>query len=208
VPGNHDYDVAEASAYFQYFGANAGPAGRGYYSYDLGAWHVIALNSNPNAKSWGAQQESWLVEDLKAHTAVCTLAYWHHPRFSSGQRYGDQEHVSSLFRILYDYGVDVLVAGHDHIYERFAPQNPAGKADQSGIRQFIAGTGGARRFGIGAIKPNSEVRSNTTPGVLKFTLHPRSYDWEFIPISGRRFLVLSRFTDNGSASCSTRSITK
>jgi hypothetical protein len=208
APGNHDYDFADAGAYFDYFGANAGPRGLGYYSYDLGAWHVIALNSNANAKSWGAAQERWLVDDLKAHSAVCTLAYWHHPRFSSGKKYGDQLHVATLFRILYDHGADVLITGHDHIYERFAPQNPEGKADPAGIREFIAGTGGARRFGIGAVKPNSEVRSNTTPGVLKFTLNPASYDWEFMPIAGRRLLVLSRFTDQGSAACTTRSAVK
>jgi hypothetical protein len=208
APGNHDYDFADGAAYFDYFGANAGPRGLGYYSYDLGAWHVVALNSNANASSWGAAQERWLVDDLRTHPAVCTLAYWHHPRFSSGERYGDQLHVATLFRIIYDHGVDVLVAGHDHIYERFAPQNPEGKADPSGVREFIAGTGGGRRYNIGSIKPNSEARSNTTAGVLKFTLYPTSYDWEFIPVAGRRLLVLSRFTDKGNAACSTRSAAK
>jgi hypothetical protein len=203
VPGNHEYDQPEAGPYFEYFGAVAGPAGRGYYSYNLGAWHVIALNSNPVAKSWNAQ-ESWLVQDLKAHPAVCTFAYWHHSRFSSGKDYGDQPHMARLFRILYDHGVDVLVSAHDHIYERFTPQNPEGKADPRGIRQFIAGTGGARRYGIGTIKPNSEVRDSRTAGVLKFTLHPTSYDWEFIPVAGRRFLIYPRFTDQGTASCSGR----
>jgi hypothetical protein len=196
APGNHDYDAAQAGSYFQYFGDHAGPASRGYYSYNLGAWHIIALNSNPNAKSWGVAQESWLVKDLQANAATCTFAYWHHPRFSSGQRYGDHLHVDNLFRILYEHGTDVLIAGHDHIYERFAPQNPAGTADRLGIRQFIVGTGGARLYKIGALKPNSEVRNNTAHGVLKFTLHPTSYDWEFIPIAGQKF------HDGGTAKCS------
>jgi hypothetical protein len=195
-PGNHDYHVPDAAPYFEYFGANAGPAGRGYYSYNLGAWHIIALNTNPGASSWGAAQENWLIKDLRQNVAVCTLAYWHHPRFSSGARYGDQLHVANLFRILYDHGVDVLISGHDHIYERFPPQNPAGKADPLGIRQFIAGTGGARLYSIGTIKWTSEVRNTTAHGVLKFTLHATRYDWQFISIAGQRF------RDGGTAQCS------
>jgi hypothetical protein len=195
-PGNHDYDMPDAAPYFEYFGASAGPAGRGYYSYNLGAWHIIALNSNPGASSWGAAQENWLIEDLKANPAICTLAYWHHPRFSSGERYGNHPHVANLFKILYDHGADVIIAGHDHIYERFAPQNPAGKADPLGIRQFIAGTGGARLYRIGTIKANSEIRNTAAHGVLKLTLHSTSYDWEFIAIRGQKF------RDSGAAQCS------
>lgn len=196
VAGNHDYGSPGAGPYFEYFRDNAGPAGRGYYSYNLGAWHIIALNSNQAAGSWGAAQESWLIKDLIAKPAVCTLAYWHHPRFSSGKNHGDHPHMANLFKILYDHGADVLIAAHDHIYERFASQNPGGKADPLGIRQFIAGTGGANLYKIETIKPNSEVRNNTAHGVLKFTLHPTSYDWEFIAIPGQKF------RDSGTAQCS------
>lgn len=201
-PGNHEYDVAGAAPYFEYFRENAGPPGRGYYSYKLGAWHILSLNSNTNAKSWGAAQEQWLVEDLKANAAACTLAYWHHPRFSSGEKYGDNPHMANIFRILYDHGADVVVAAHDHMYERFAPQDPAGKADPLGIRQFIAGTGGARLYGIGTIKANSEARNNTAHGVLKFTLHATSYDWEFVPIPARWFAPWRSFRDSGTGQCS------
>jgi hypothetical protein len=195
APGNHDYGSPQAAPYFQYFGANAGPAGRGYYSYDLGAWHIVSLNSNPDAASWGAAQEEWLRQDLKAKPASCVLAYWHHPRFSSGKKHGDHPHLNALYKILYQYGVSVLVSGHDHIYERFAPQNPEGKADAKGVRQFIAGTGGAPLYLIGAVKPNSEVRDGDTHGVLVFTLNPTSYEWDFRPVAGQTF------RDRGSAGC-------
>jgi hypothetical protein len=200
APGNHDYDVADAGPYFDYFGANAGPAGRGYYSYDIGSWHIIALNSNPEARSWGAAQERWLIQDLSDNPATCTLAYWHHPRFSSGDKHGDHLHVGGLFRILYDHGTAtaVLIAGHDHIYERFAPQNPDGVADALGIRQFIAGTGGARLYGFDRIKPNSEMRNATAHGVLKLTLRPESYQWEFITVPGQKF------RDSGTGRCPMR----
>jgi Calcineurin-like phosphoesterase len=198
VPGNHDYHSPQADPYFAYFGANAGPAGRGYYSYDLGAWHIVALNSNREAKSWGAAQERWLDDDLTANPASCTLAYWHHPRFSSGNKHGNHPYMGNLFKILYDHGVELVISGHDHIYERFAPQNPAGKADPLGVRQFIAGTGGAGLYKIGTIKPNSEVRNTTAHGVLTLTLLAKSYAWEFIPIPGQTF------RDRGTAQCSTQ----
>jgi len=195
-PGNHDYESAQAAPYFKYFGANAGPAGRGYYSYNLGAWHVVSLNSNSNASSFGAAQEAWLREDLVSNPANCTLAYWHQPRFSSGATHGDHPHMSALYTILYKGRVRVLISGHDHIYERFAPQDPNGKSDPRGVRQFIAGTGGASLYKIGIIKPNSEVRNTASRGVLKFTLYPTGYDWEFIPVVGKNF------RDRGSALCS------
>ena len=194
-PGNHDYGSPDAAPYFRYFGANAGPVGLGYYSYNLGSWHIVSLNSNPDAASWGAAQEEWLQQDLKANPAGCVLAYWHHPRFSSGKNHGDHPHMNALYKILYQRGVSVLVSGHDHIYERFAPQNPEGKSDAKGVRQFIAGTGGAWLYRIGAVKPNSEVRNARTHGVLKFTLHASKYDWEFIPIAGQTF------RDRGTADC-------
>ena len=195
APGNHDYGSPQAEPYFKYFGSNAGPAGRGYYSYNLGAWHIVSLNSNPDAVSWSAAQEEWLRDDLKANWASCTLAFWHHPRFSSGKNHGDHPQMNPLYKILYQNRVSVLVSGHDHIYERFAPQNPEGRADAKGVRQFIAGTGGGPLYRIGAVKPNSEVRNGISHGVLAFTLNPTSYDWEFIPIAGQTF------RDRGSAAC-------
>jgi len=194
-PGNHDYGTPEASAYFNYFGAKAGPPSRGYYSYDLEAWHIVSLNSNTDAKSWGAAQEKWLAEDLAANPARCKLAYWHHPRFSSAKNHGDQPHMASLFRILHRYGVSVAIAGHDHVYERFAPQNADGQADPKGVRQFIVGTGGAPLYRFAAIKALSEARNSSAHGVIKFTLHPKSYEWEFIPVAGQKF------TDRGTAQC-------
>ncbi len=195
APGNHDYGTPQAAPYFKYFGANAGPAGRGYYSYNLGAWHIVSLNSNPNAASWGVAQEEWLRADLKANPSTCILAYWHHPRFSSGKTYGNQPYLAALYKILYQHGVSVLISGHEHNYERFAPQNPEGKADAKGVRQFIAGTGGAPLYRIGAVKPNSEVRNGSSHGVLMFTLQASNYDWEFRPVAGQSF------RDRGSAGC-------
>ncbi|MGH6931995.1 MAG: metallophosphoesterase family protein [Dongiaceae bacterium] len=195
APGNHDYDSKQAAPYFKYFGTNAGPAGQGFYSYDLGAWHIVSLNSNTNAAAWGREQEAWLRHDLAANATACTLAYWHHPYVSSGKNHGNSPHMRTLVEILFRYAVDVAVTGHDHIYERFAPLDANGKASVRGIRHFIVGTGGAGLYEIGVVKPNSEVRATSTHGVLKFTLHASSYDWEFIPIAGRRF------RDRGSAQC-------
>ena len=193
--GNHDYETDQAGPYFKYFGANAGPAGRGYYSYDIGAWHIVSLNSVANSVSWGKSQEEWLTRDLAASSSACKLAYWHHPYTSSGKTHGNGPHMRRLFTILYQFGADVVVSGHDHIYERFAPQDPDAKANALGIRQFIAGTGGEALYQIGIVKPNSEVRNATTHGVLKFSLDAASYEWEFIPIAGQTF------RDRGSAKC-------
>jgi len=198
APGNHDYESPQARPYFDYFGANAGPPGLGYYSYTLGDWHIVSLNSNTNAKSWGAAQEEWLRQDLAASRSNCTLAYWHHPFFSSGKRYGNVLDTANLFRILYEHGTAALISGHEHIYERFAPQDPDGHADPKGIRQFVAGTGGARLYKLGPPKPNSEVRNNVAHGVLRLTLNSTSYSWEFIPVAGQTF------SDRGSASCPVR----
>ncbi|MBI2227631.1 MAG: metallophosphoesterase [Deltaproteobacteria bacterium] len=195
APGNHDYDSSQAGPYFNYFGSNAGPTGRAYYSYNLGAWHVVSLNSNVIADSWGAAQEEWLRADLKANPANCLLAYWHHPRFSSGKNHGNHPHVNALYKILYQHGISVLISGHDHVYERFAPQDPDGKADSKGVRQFLAGTGGAPLYKIGTVKPNSEVRNTIAHGVLKLTLNSTSYDWEFVPVAGQTF------RDRGSTAC-------
>ena len=194
VPGNHEYDIPGASGYFGYFGTAAGDPAKGYYSYDLGAWHIIALNSNI-ATTAGSPQEQWLRADLVAHTQLCTLAYWHHPRFSSGTTHGDNPLMQDLWQALYEYGAELVLSGHEHNYERFAPQTPAGQYDGSkGIREFVAGTGGGGVYPIGAPKPNSELRYNATKGLLKLTLYADHYDWQFIPTSGS-------FTDSGSGSC-------
>lgn len=194
-PGNHDYNQTDAAPYYAYFGTNAGPSGRGYYSYNLGAWHIISLNSNIAAETTSAQGV-WLRADLATHRAACTLAYWHHPVFSSGD-HGNDPHMQEIWQILYTFGADVVLNGHDHNYERFAPQTPDGEADPAhGIREFVVGTGGASlRAFRSTPEPNSEVRERRTYGVLKLTLRPNGYDWEFVPIAGQTF------RDVGSAAC-------
>jgi hypothetical protein len=194
VPGNHDYNSIEGGNYYDYFGARAGEYGKGYYSYEVGSWHIIALNSVIDTSN-GSEQAGWLRADLAAHPAACTLAYWHYPRWSSGAE-GNIDEMGPFVQILYDYGADVVLSAHDHIYERFAPQNPAGELDIArGIREFVVGTGGASHHGFGEIKANSEVRDSTSFGVLMFTLYENSYTWEFIPIRG------DPFTDSGSDTC-------
>lgn len=199
APGNHDYGTTGASGYFDYFGALAGDPDGGYYSYDLGEWHIIALNSNCSAIGGcgaGSPQEQWLRADLAAHPTVCTLAYWHHPRFSSGL-HGSSTATQAFWQALYEYGADVVLNGHDHTYERFAPQDPNGGADpERGIRQFVVGTGGKSLYPfLGWPIANSEIRDDKTFGVLKLTLHPTSYTWEFVPEPGKAF------TDSGSEPC-------
>ncbi|MCG8351819.1 MAG: S8 family serine peptidase [Chloroflexales bacterium] len=192
--GNHDYRTNQGGPYYDYFGNRAGQRGKGYYSYNLGAWHIVVLNSEINV-SKGSEQEQWLRADLAANQNVCTLAYWHRPLFSSG-RHGNDTKMRPLWDALYEYGADVVLSGHDHHYERFAPQDPRGRADSTkGIRTFVVGTGGRGLYGMGSTKPNSEVRNNKTWGVLKMTLHPTSYDWEFVPVAGKTF------TDSGTATC-------
>jgi PKD repeat protein len=194
VPGNHDYLTAGAAGYFNYFGAAAGASGKGYYSYDLGAWHVVALNSNI-AMNVGSPQEVWLKADLAKSTKRCTVAYWHHPLFSSGNE-GPHAEVKPLYQDLYDAGAELVIVGHDHDYERFAPQTPDGVRDSlHGIREIVAGTGGGGLFVVYPPVPNSEVLNNNTLGVLKLTLHANGYTWKFLPIAGKTF------TDSGSYPC-------
>ncbi len=191
VAGNHEYDTLAARPYYDYFGTNAGPSGAGFYSYDLGNWHVVALNSNI-AVGPGSTQAAWLRNDLAASSARCTIAYWHFPLFSSS-KHGNIEQMREFWRILYESGADVVLSAHDHVYERFAPQDPDGGADpQRGIREFIAGTGGAPPYTFVDVKPNSEARLSTV-GVLKLALKAGGYDWNFIPVSGAG--------DSGSGSC-------
>jgi acid phosphatase type 7 len=193
-PGNHDYRTRKGAPYYAYFGAAAGDPGVGYYSFDFAQWHIVSLNSNVSMEA-GSRQEQWLRQDLAAHPARCTVAYWHHPRFSSASHGSDTE-PQPLWQALYDAGADVIIVGHDHSYERFAPQTPTGRPDPArGIRQFVAGTGGASLYDFPTIEPNSEIRNNTTHGVLKLTLRPDGYDWRFVPVAGKTF------SDSGSGSC-------
>ena len=197
APGNHDYHSG-GGAYFDYFGANAGPPGLGYYSYDLGDWHIISLNSNCGEVGGcqaGSAQEQWLRADLAGTTANCVAAYWHHPRFSSSDNHGDHPFMSDIWQALQDFQADVVIAGHDHIYERFGKQDANGNTDPNGIRSFVVGTGGRSHYGIGSPQPNSEVRNGDTFGVLKLTLRATSYDWEFVPVAG------AAFSDSGTDSC-------
>jgi len=194
VPGNHEYLTPGAAGYFAYFGANAGDPARGYYSYDRAPWHIVALNSSVDLRA-GSPQEQWLRADLAAHPTACTLAYWHFPRFSSGFQ-GNIPELEPIWQALYEAGADVIVVGHDHDYERFAPQSPAGLPDSGrGIRQFVVGTGGKSLLPFTAIAANSEVRNNTTYGVLLLKLYAGHYEWEFVPAQP------DGFTDAGSDPC-------
>ena len=195
--GNHEYLTSGASGYFNYFGAAAGDPKKGYYSYDRGVWHVIVLNSNcsqiPCAA--GSAQDTWLREDLANHPNKCTLAYFHAPLYSSGQ-HGNSTYVRPFWEALYQANADVVLSGHDHDYERFAPQNPYGAFDSArGIREFVVGTGGTYLRPFGTIKANSVSRNATTHGVLKLTLNSGGYAWKFVPVAGKTF------TDSGTASC-------
>ncbi len=193
-PGNHDFEKTPGDAYYSYFGNNAGEAGQGYYSLDLGAWHIVMLNSNI-AVDAGSPQEKWLRSDLAANKKTCTLAIWHHPLYSSGV-HGNDAKYKDLWQALYEYHASLVVNGHDHDYERFAPQDPNGKADAvRGIREFVVGTGGADLRDFRKIRENSEARDSQTYGVIKLKLRPTSYDWQFIPAFG------GTFTDQGSATC-------
>ena len=193
TPGNHEYETPGATAYFQYFGPNAGPAGRGYYSYTLGSWHIVSLNSETDLRA-GSPQEQWLRADLQANRTACTAAYWHRPRFSSG-KHGNNTDMQDLWRVLYEFHVDVAISGHDHLYERFAPQDASGRADpERGIRQFVAGTGGAAMHAFNGTAANSEAQGFDW-GVLKLTLGADAYSWEFVPAAG------GSFHDSGTYPC-------
>lgn len=196
-PGNHEYRTAGAAPYYAYFGASAGDPTKGYYSFDIGNWHIISLNSNCNVVSCaaGSAQEMWLRADLAASTKPCTLAYWHHARFSSGNDHGNDASVAPFWSALYEYGAEVALVSHEHVYERFDPQSPAAAADPNGLRQFTVGTGGRSLDGFLSPQPNSVVRDASAYGVLKMTLHSNSYDWRFVPVEGESF------EDSGSASC-------
>ncbi|MDQ3183224.1 MAG: metallophosphoesterase [Actinomycetota bacterium] len=201
APGNHEYETGGASAYFDYFGKAAGDPDKGYYSYDLGSWHVVALNSNCGEGELrcgpGSPQGRWLKEDLAANDEdACTLAYFHHPLFASGSYRPGIARVGRLWETLYAAGVDVVLNGHDHNYQRFAPQDPWGRANpEGGIRQFVVGTGGRSLYEISVPIANTEVHNDDAYGVLKLTLHPKKYEWEFVPVEGETF------SDSGGARC-------
>lgn len=199
APGNHEFHSPGATPYFDYFGKLAGDPKAGYYSYELGSWHIIALNSeckDVGGCEAGSPEEEWLRADLALHPVACTLAYWHKPLFSSGAAHGNDLTMKPLWDALYEANADVVVNGHDHDYERFAPQTPDGAPDPGrGIREFVVGTGGKSHRPFSEPKPNSEVRDATAFGVLKLTLKSKSYDWKFIPEEGKAF------TDSGSGAC-------
>jgi acid phosphatase type 7 len=201
--GNHEYAKPTASGYFRYWGAQAGPIGKGYYSFDLGNWHIVALNTNCYARDLGgcdagSPQEIWLKEDLAAHPNACIIAYGHHALFSSGifKKHAIHPELKQLWQDLYAAHADLILNGHEHSYERFAPQNPDGQADpKNGIREIVVGTGGRNHGPLGLPTPNSEVRNADTFGVLKLTLAPGKYTWEFIPEEGKTF------QDSGTGVC-------
>ncbi len=194
APGNHEYNMMSGAApYFDYFGDLAGPRGLGYYSYDLGAWKVISLNSNDTepgsgvSVAAGSPQGQWLQRELAQNRSKCTLAYWHHPLFTSGQN-GQNPRMQAFFQMLYDANADVVLSGHDHLYERFAPQTADGRLDLArGLRQFVVGTGGATPlYHFVTVRPNSEAQNNRDHGVLRLTLNFDSYQWEFVTPSGTK----------------------
>jgi len=199
VPGNHEYHTTGAAGYFSFFQSAAGDPAKGYYSWDLPGWHFIAINANCSAVggcNTGSPEDQWLKADLASHHAACTLAYWHQPRFSSAHHHSDATY-QPFWDDLYAAKADVVLNGHDHDYERFASQTPTGAPDPTGgIREFVVGTGGKSHYEFTAIEPNSEVRNNTTFGIIELTLHPHGYDWHFLPAPGT-----GTFTDRGSASC-------
>jgi hypothetical protein len=198
VPGNHDYETRRAAGYYTYFGALAGNRSQGFYSFDLGWWHIVAINSNCQFIGGcreGSPQIQWLEADLAAHPAACTLAYWHHPRFSSGDG-ASRGRTTSPWQALYAAGADVIVNGHDHDYERFAPQDPAGHVDADrGMREFVVGAGGANLTGRLRVARNSEIWTSQWHGLLELTLRQGRYDWRFIAAETGAVI------DRGSGTC-------
>jgi 3',5'-cyclic AMP phosphodiesterase CpdA len=191
APGNHDYLSPDAAPYYEYFGGRAGPAGRGYYSYRLGSWQILSLNSNVAAGPQ-SDQMAWLEAELSTHTGSCSLAYWHHPLFSSGDN-GPTERMREIWALLDAAGVELIVTGHDHNYERFAPQDAEGNASAQGIRQIVVGTGGQGLRPFKTVAVNSLVRDASRFGVLKLTLATEAYSWQFVTVDG--------ITDSGSDIC-------
>lgn len=195
--GNHDFETSGGAGYFDYFGPRAGTPGEGWYSTDIGGWHVVVLNSNCVIVGCGpgSPQLTWLATDLAAHPVACTLAIWHHPLFSSGF-HRDDSAVAPFWAVLSTAHADLVINGHDHDYERFAPQDQTGRFDPIlGLREIVVGTGGAPLRAFGAVQPNREAADATSHGVIVLTLHTAGYDWRFVPVAGKTF------TDSGSATC-------
>jgi hypothetical protein len=197
APGNHDWGTDDLAGYLDYFGDAAAPEGTPWYSFDLGSWHVIVLDSECR-KAGGCDPDSdqgrWLAADLAANETACTAAIFHYPLFSSGE-HGNIKRVAPFWDALYAAGADVILNGHDHDYERFAPQDPTGREDRErGIRQFVVGTGGKSLRAFDDVRPNSELRASFTFGVLALTLRDGAYDWRFHPTTGT-------FSDAGTAHC-------
>lgn len=198
VPGNHDYNTANGTGYFGYFGGAAGDAAKGYYAYDHGSWRVYVLNSNCSSIGGcgaGSAQEQWLRGDLAANPRACTVAMWHHPLFSSGE-HGSSTATQALYQALYDANAELVLVGHDHDYERFAPQTATGTLDNGrGIVQIVVGTGGRGHYSFGTIRANSLARNGDTYGVLRLLLSAGSYQFLFVPVAGQSF------ADGGSGTC-------
>ncbi len=196
--GDREYGVFRAGGYYGAFGSAAGDPPLGWYSYDLGTWHIIVMNSNCEVVgcATGGSQEVWLRQDMGAHPRLCTLAIWHHPRWTSGTTHGPTPAVAPLYQALHDAGVDVLLSAHERNYERFPPLDPAGNFDPArGVRQFVVGTGGRSHQPFGPPLFGSQVRNDNTFGLLAITLRPNTYDWQFVPEAGKTF------TDAGSGTC-------
>jgi hypothetical protein len=198
APGNHEYDTGSARAYLRYFGAAAAPAGETWYSFTAGAWLVVVLDSSCDEVG-GCDAESpqgrWLAEQLASTDRACTLAIWHHPLFSSGM-HGNHDDVRPFWEALHAADAELVVNGHDHNYERFAPQDPEGSPDpEDGIREFVVGTGGANLRPLEETVANSEVRDASSHGLLRLTLREGGYDWQFLPVEG------ATFSDSGSGTC-------
>lgn len=209
VPGDHDYltpvgdrggpdcPATPGAGYYSYFGSAAGDPAEGYYSFDLGGWHIIALNSvcrNIGGCGRTSPEYQFLQADLAANPTMCTLAYWHHPLFASSPS-GGSKSVARFWDLLYAAGAEIVLNGHHHFYERFAPQTPTQQPSPTGIREFVVGTGGQHLAKFGAVQPNSEVRDDSAFGVLTLTLHATSYDWRFVAEAGKAF------SDSGTANC-------
>ena len=193
TPGNHEYRREDARGYFNYFGAKAHPGRRGYYSFEVEGWHLIALNSNISTRKTSRQVE-WLRRDLTSNPSECTLAYWHHPLYSSGE-HGNNPKVRPLWKALNAADAELVINGHNHNYERFAPQNAYGKKRSGGIREIVVGTGGRNLRPFRNIEPHSRVRNRRTFGVVKLRLGLDDYGWEFVPETG------GTFTDSGQDDC-------
>lgn len=199
APGNHDYGTAGAAGYFGYFGAAAGDPSKGYYAYDIGAWRVYVLNSNCAAVGGcgaGSTQETWLRTDLATNPRSCVVGMWHQARFSSGTSHGSSTAVQALWQALYDHDAELVLVGHEHNYERFAPQTATGALDTArGLVEFVVGTGGYTHYSFGTPVANSLVRNGTAFGVLKLVLSAGSWSFEFVPVAGQTF------TDSGTGTC-------